>query len=198
MTSATDRVRQPGMTNRLCTRPGCGMPAAATLRFQPTDREAWLYDIDASGVRTEGDLCERHAGTLVLPRGWVFHDQRGTGLAAERIGAWRRATPAAPAKTGAATGGTGRSTPSTGRAVSAAAFREAGTKSGEPQPAAAPAGRIGQGDRVIRPAVPAADAGATDHAAGPSPVEELAETLDARTPLLRRAFQNVTPVPDEG
>ena len=65
---------------RLCARPGCGAPAAATLRFQPTQREAWLVDLDDEGARTEGDLCARHAAGLVLPRGWQLHND----LAASR------------------------------------------------------------------------------------------------------------------
>jgi hypothetical protein len=46
------------------------------LRFQPTRREAWLVDLDDQRARTEGDLCDRHAAGLVLPRGWELHDQR--------------------------------------------------------------------------------------------------------------------------
>ena len=34
---------------RFCTRPGCGAPAVAMLRFQPTQREALLVDIDDDG-----------------------------------------------------------------------------------------------------------------------------------------------------
>jgi len=61
---------------RLCARPGCGAPAAATLRFQPTQREAWLVALDEA--RTEGDLCARHAAGLVLPRGWQLHNATRT------------------------------------------------------------------------------------------------------------------------
>jgi hypothetical protein len=64
---------------RLCARPGCGAAATATLRFQPTLRQAWLVDLDESAARTQGDLCRRHAAALVLPRGWELHDQRTTG-----------------------------------------------------------------------------------------------------------------------
>jgi hypothetical protein len=60
----------------LCARPGCGAAAAATLRFQPTQREAWLVELDDTSPRTEGDLCARHAAALVLPRGWQLHDER--------------------------------------------------------------------------------------------------------------------------
>ena len=68
---------------RLCARPGCGAPAAATLRFLPTQREAWLVDLDDDAVRTEGDLCARHASALVLPRGWELHDERARTSAGE-------------------------------------------------------------------------------------------------------------------
>ena len=68
--------RHSAYTRRACARPGCGTPAAATLRFLPTQREAWLVDLDDAAARTEGDLCARHAAALVLPRGWQLHDER--------------------------------------------------------------------------------------------------------------------------
>ena len=61
---------------RLCARPGCGADAAATLRFLPIQREASLLDIDVTSARTEGDLCERHATALTLPRGFHLNDER--------------------------------------------------------------------------------------------------------------------------
>jgi hypothetical protein len=61
---------------RLCARPGCGADAAATLRFLPIQREASLVDIDVTSARTEGDLCEEHALTLTLPRGFHLSDER--------------------------------------------------------------------------------------------------------------------------
>jgi hypothetical protein len=61
---------------RACARPGCGEPTVATLRFQSTRREAWLVEVDYDATRTEGDLCAKHAGTLVLPRGWRLYDER--------------------------------------------------------------------------------------------------------------------------
>src|SRR3954470_23995977 len=75
MNSAPNWARRYGPNHRrLCARPGCGAPAAATLRFQPTQREAWLVDLAPDAVRTEGDLCARHAAGLVLPRGWELHN----------------------------------------------------------------------------------------------------------------------------
>src|SRR5258707_10275673 len=61
---------------RLCARAGCNAPAVATLRFEPTERLAWLAVLDESAARTQGDLCQRHAAALVLPRGWELHDER--------------------------------------------------------------------------------------------------------------------------
>jgi hypothetical protein len=61
---------------RVCARPGCSAPTVATLRFQSTRREAWLVEVDEDAARTEGDLCAKHAHTLVLPRGWRLHDDR--------------------------------------------------------------------------------------------------------------------------
>jgi hypothetical protein len=62
--------------SRVCARPGCDAPAAATLRFRSTRREAWLVDVDDALPRSQGDLCKRHAGALELPRGWQLHDER--------------------------------------------------------------------------------------------------------------------------
>jgi hypothetical protein len=61
---------------RLCARPGCGTPAVATLRFHSTHREGFLVDLDDASARVQGDLCTRHAESLVLPRGWELHDRR--------------------------------------------------------------------------------------------------------------------------
>src|SRR5579864_3848699 len=69
---------------RVCARAGCNAPAVATLRFQPTEREAWLAELDESAARTQGDLCQRHAAALVLPRGWELHDER-RGVAARVV-----------------------------------------------------------------------------------------------------------------
>src|SRR5450755_2527603 len=90
MTTGSSWAHRYGPNHRrLCARPGCGAPAAATLRFQPTQREAWLVDLDDDGARTEGDLCARHAAGLVLPRGWQLHN----GLTADRSGTTEPAPP---------------------------------------------------------------------------------------------------------
>src|SRR6476646_1794962 len=81
MISGPNWARRYGPNHRrLCARPGCCAPAAATLRFQPTQREAWLVDLEDDAVRTEGDLCARHAAGLVLPRGWQLHNDMAAPL----------------------------------------------------------------------------------------------------------------------
>jgi hypothetical protein len=116
------------------------------LRFQPTRRQAWLVDLDGQRARTEGDLCDRHAAALVLPRGWELHDERTSHR---------------------------EPTPRRLQAVPHPIEPEAGDSEAEPEPAPEP---------LIE--------------AEPSPTleGELAEVLDAQTPLLKRAFQNVLPL----
>src|SRR4051812_1975944 len=72
-------LRNGAQYRRLCARPGCGAAAVATLRFQSTQRQAWLVELDVNASRTQGDLCQRHAAALVLPRGWELHDERPSG-----------------------------------------------------------------------------------------------------------------------
>src|SRR3954469_25759803 len=74
-------LRNGAQYQRLCARAGCGAAAVATLRFQSTERQAWLVDLDVNASRTQGDLCQRHAAALVLPRGWELHDERASAVA---------------------------------------------------------------------------------------------------------------------
>ena len=61
---------------RLCARPGCGAPAAASLVFQYALRKVWLDDLgEAQPYKI--DLCARHADRLCVPRGWTGDDRRG-------------------------------------------------------------------------------------------------------------------------
>jgi uncharacterized protein DUF3499 len=140
--------------HRLCARPGCGEPAVATLRFQPTQRAAWLIDVDQAVAHTERDLCARHATSLVLPRGWQLHDARA-GAVGDDV-----ATPDVPA------------------------LRRPGLRARRfdlapvPEPVVAPE----QAEEPEQPQVVGA---------------ALRNVLDARTPLLRRAFQNLLPPGDD-
>jgi hypothetical protein len=156
MVSGANWARRYGAeSQRLCARHGCSGLAAATLRFLPTQREAWLIDLDEEAARTEGDLCERHATLLVMPRGWQLHDQRGGG---RLEGA---ATPPAPP------------------------LRRPALRARRADLSAVPV----HDDEPASSVEPEAEAGPD---AEPQVVgEALNDVLDARTPLLRRAFQNL-------
>ena len=194
MNSGPNWARRYGPNHRrLCARPGCGAPAAATLRFQPTEREAWLVDLDDDAVRTEGDLCARHAAGLVLPRGWELHND----LSAGRDETTRPAPPARRAR--------GASVARARRRRSATGTMElpglaAVTRDPEPGTGWAPVGAPAR-----EPVVAPTPERKPEAAPAPAPLvaeasEEanvaLAETLDAQTPLLKRAFRNVA-LPDD-
>jgi hypothetical protein len=77
MVSGPIRAPRGGVEQqRFCARRGCDSPAVASLRFQPTQRAAWLIDLDATAGHSERDLCARHATALVLPTGWQLFDGR--------------------------------------------------------------------------------------------------------------------------
>ncbi len=132
--------------DRVCARRGCGAVATTTLRFLPTEREAWLVDLDDAGARAEGDLCARHATVLLLPRDWVLRDRRG----------------AAPGEVELP--------------------RRSALRARRPELVAVPVPET----RAPETAKVSID---DQNVAG----EPLSEVLDAQTPLLRRAFQNVWP-----
>jgi len=156
--------RYGSAARRLCARAGCGAPAAATLRFQPTQREAWLVDLEDDVARTEGDLCARHATALVLPRGWALHDQRQHPRAATVPDPDPDPVP-----------------PRVRRAPRVRPPRR------EPAPML-PGLALAAEERAVPAPAPRPEDVA---AAKPTPADELATLLDARTPLLRRAFGNV-------
>jgi hypothetical protein len=180
MVSSTPSWSRYGSQRRICARAGCNAPAVATLRFQPTERRAWLAELDDSAARTQGDLCQRHAAALVLPRGWELHDERPFAAAGA----------AAPPR---------EPTPIEAEVVAAAVEVAAAVGVAEHDEAVAdtPAeGADGQADEAA--AEPEAASG---NGAGPvigaqddDAVEEALDSiLDARTPLLQRAFRNARP-----
>src|SRR5262245_6246226 len=186
MNSGPNWARRYGPTRRLCARPGCGAPAAATLRFQPTQREAWLVELDGDAARTEGDLCARHAAGLVLPRGWQLHNALATSLhIASEPAASSSDAPARHARTTSIARARRRRT-------ATAAVEVPGLTAVSDAHADSDAGREPEEPRRARSRL-RTPLGA---AASPEASEALAETLDVRTPLLRRAFSNVR-LPDE-
>jgi hypothetical protein len=170
---------------RLCARPGCGAPATATLRFQPTLRQAWLVDLDESAARTQGDLCRRHAAALVLPRGWELHDQRTSGP--------RLVEDVAVANRPIANGLPTRRVRVRRRAPAREPERAPDQLPGfEPVVVSNGNGNANDHGAAGSRSVPA-QFGAND---GDEPeLDDVAlnTILDARTPLLRRAFRNAKP-----
>ena len=167
--------RQGLQFRRLCARPGCGAAATATLRFQPTLRQAWLVDLDESAARTQGDLCRRHAAALVLPRGWELHDQRTSGPRLVEDAAVANAAPARRVRV----------------------RRRAAQREPEPAPDQLPGFEPvvvsnGNGEATAKRAVPA-QFGANDGDDSEVDDDALNTILDARTPLLQRAFRNAKP-----
>jgi len=186
--SAPSWSRYGSRLRRLCARAGCNAPAVATLRFEPTERLAWLAELDESAARTQGDLCQRHAAALVLPRGWELHDERVAAPLVDPVDA-----PPAPVAPVA---------PETVaievvEAVEAAAFAEAAVEEEAAEPDSKPADTEAEPAAVSNgngPRTVPAQFGATgDDAVDEAITGELETILDARTPLLQRAFRNARP-----
>ncbi|HEV7526155.1 MAG TPA: DUF3499 family protein [Acidimicrobiia bacterium] len=190
MNTGSNWARRYGPNHRrLCARPGCGTPAAATLRFEPTQREAWLVDLEVDAARTEGDLCARHAAGLVLPRGWQLHND----LVSERD----ESTKPAPVRR------------QRSASVARARRRRTATSAVElpglsavvdPEPETLVPVQTIVEEAIVEASVVEAPVVVVIEPDPPAPLvadaspeesEALAETLDAQTPLLRRAFANV-------
>ena len=156
---------------RVCARAGCNAPAVATLRFQSTERRAWLAELDDSAARSQGDLCQRHAAALVLPRGWELHDERASAVAPPAPIA---PEPIAPEPTAPE--------PAEPEIVAVGEEDVDDEEAAEPE-------TVAVGDEGPR-SVPAQFGSNDDDA---EVEEELDTILDARTPLLQRAFRNARP-----
>ena len=180
-------LRNGSQYQRLCARAGCGAPASVTLRFQPTQRQAWLVELDEHSARTQGDLCNRHAAALVLPRGWELHDERAPSRTPPELA---DATDAASASKNGNAKGTRRVR------VPRKAAPTGDAREPARLPGLEPAG-IASDETPEDPAGDRASNGAANvqFGAGDDDVEEaLGAILDARTPLLQRAFRNSKPL----
>ena len=65
---------------RLCGRPGCSDAASVAYGMRAEDLVFWL---DVLPERAEADvpvLCQRHADSMVVPRGWTLDDLRDPEL----------------------------------------------------------------------------------------------------------------------
>ncbi len=61
---------------RSCARPGCSLPAVATLSYDYADRTVWLEPRHVDAHPANHDLCSRHAHRLSAPNGWRLEDRR--------------------------------------------------------------------------------------------------------------------------
>jgi len=164
---------------RLCRRPGCGNPASVTLGFDAGRRVVWFDAVASEGTEgaagpagpTAGDLCQRHAATMVVPKGWSLDDRRTElrlfPVADPDHGPTPSAPPAAAARTPAPRTEGAPARPRVHRSRDHAAA----PASTEPLPF----------DR-------AGNADAAHWTPRFDQTDDLDGLLDAQTPLLRRAF----------
>ena len=177
--SAPSWSRYGSRLRRLCARAGCNAPAVATLRFEPTERLAWLAELDESAARTQGDLCQRHAAALVLPRGWELHDERVEAPLVDPVDAPPAQETVAIEIVEAVDEQATVADEAAEPEVEAPADTEAETA----------AVSNGNGPRTV----PAQFGATGDDAVDEAITGELETILDARTPLLQRAFRNARP-----
>lgn len=62
--------------SRHCARPGCHGLASSTLSYDYAEHAVWLESLAADAHPMTHDLCDHHADTLSVPRGWDFDDRR--------------------------------------------------------------------------------------------------------------------------
>lgn len=76
--AARDAVVRPlsRAAGRPCARPGCPVPARATLSFRYATREAWVETLGDEPSPATYDLCAGHADRTRPPHGWALVDQR--------------------------------------------------------------------------------------------------------------------------
>jgi len=174
---------------RTCARSGCNSPAVATLSYDRIALIAYLVDAGDPSAREPGDLCERHTAKLVIPRQWELDDRRASAAppAPETAPGGAAATDAAakPAKKLRVVKGDGAGTkPKPERAKKPRTAARAKWTAPEPS----------LFDSTAEPVAPvpvARDDAETEPVWMPrftADEGELEGVLDAKTPLLRRAF----------
>ncbi len=68
---------------RRCSRPGCGAPAIATLRYDYAARMATINQLERGDDPHSWDLCERHLSRQTVPEGWGLDWEEGVGTVTE-------------------------------------------------------------------------------------------------------------------
>ena len=62
--------------SRRCARPDCHAPASTTLSYDYPAGTVWIDGLADESHPMTHDLCERHADSLSVPRGWQLRDRR--------------------------------------------------------------------------------------------------------------------------
>jgi Protein of unknown function (DUF3499) len=166
-----------------CSRLGCDKPAVAVFAFDARECLVWLDPLGPGG-RGAGVLCDAHADRMSPPRGWNLLDRRGVE---SRLWIGRAPTPA-PA-----------------HVTRSPRRREHTPRS---RPLAAPGPLLPFDAPVARESEPPARTPEPTKTPAPTPARtswsphdrpgpEFEHVLDARTPLLARAFEGSRPVDDE-
>jgi hypothetical protein len=65
---------------RLCERPGCSELSSVAYGMRPEDLVFWLDVLREANRSDSGVLCQRHADSMVVPRGWTLDDLRDPDL----------------------------------------------------------------------------------------------------------------------
>ncbi|MEP7045238.1 MAG: DUF3499 family protein [Ilumatobacteraceae bacterium] len=61
---------------RLCERPGCSQVAEMTYGFDAEHLMVWIDAYETVNIDRTGVLCRRHADAMVVPLGWMLDDRR--------------------------------------------------------------------------------------------------------------------------
>lgn len=61
---------------RRCARPDCAAAAATTLIYHYGEATGWLEQLTDDLNPMNHDLCDRHADSFSVPRGWQLRDRR--------------------------------------------------------------------------------------------------------------------------
>ncbi len=62
--------------SRHCARPGCHGLASSTLSYDYGELTVWLETLAAEAHPMTHDLCDHHADSLSVPKGWDLLDRR--------------------------------------------------------------------------------------------------------------------------
>lgn len=66
---------------RFCAKTTCSREAASSCGFDYSARRVWLAPLGRERDPSAYDLCEEHAETLRVPRGWELEDHRSRPMA---------------------------------------------------------------------------------------------------------------------